>query len=355
MENRGQADRLQRHGLAARVRAADDERPQVAEVEVDWNDRLARKQRMTDAEQPDLVGHLDGAAAPAPRKRSACECEIDRGGRVDEHLERVRPGPDERRELGQDALDLLALGARGLGELVVQLDDRERLDEQRLPGARRVVDDPADLVPRAQLDRQHGPAATVGHERLLKVLAKLGRPRQPCQLVGHALPPGPELVAQPAQERRRGVAQPRAVLLDAPVDVAADRGQGRIDRSQQVGEQRCRLALLRERAPCGQRDGDRRGDRTELAGLQRAAALGPARLRTHVGRALKRRGDSAREQRDRLGGQGLPSGDLGRIRRRHEVTRQRGAVGRHRGVGESLDDQRVFEHGKCLPFHGGPV
>ena len=65
VEERGEAEGLQRHGLAARVRPADHERAQATEVEVDRHRRAWIEQRMARRSQPDLVGDLDGRALPA--------------------------------------------------------------------------------------------------------------------------------------------------------------------------------------------------------------------------------------------------------------------------------------------------
>ena len=81
---------------------------------------------------------------------------------------------------------LLALGARSLRLPVAELDDRERLDEQRLPAVGDVVDDPRHVAPGACLDREHGAAAALRDELFLQVLAQATRAGEPLQLVGHA-------------------------------------------------------------------------------------------------------------------------------------------------------------------------
>ena len=74
--------------------------------------------------------------------------------------ERVGARADLVRELAQDARHLLALRALGLPQPVRVLDDRERLDEQRLPGARAVVDDPGHARARRRSQREDGSART---------------------------------------------------------------------------------------------------------------------------------------------------------------------------------------------------
>jgi len=74
------------------------------------------------------------------------------------------------------------------------------------------------------------------------MVAELGGAGEPRQLVGDALPPGPQLVPQAAQERGGRVADARAVVLDAAVDLSRDTGEPGIDRVQQAREERCRGA-----------------------------------------------------------------------------------------------------------------
>jgi hypothetical protein len=77
------------------------------------------------------------ARTSAPRQRrertGASERKVDRAGRLHEHRKSGGVLADPRRELADDPLDLFPLGARRLGELVVELDDCERLDEEVCP------------------------------------------------------------------------------------------------------------------------------------------------------------------------------------------------------------------------------
>jgi hypothetical protein len=53
---------------------------------------------------------------------------------------------DGTRELAQDPLGLLALGAGGLRLAIRELDDLERLDEERLARVGAVMDDAGDAA-----------------------------------------------------------------------------------------------------------------------------------------------------------------------------------------------------------------
>ena len=120
VEQRSEAERLQRDGLAAGVRAADHERAQRAELEVDRHRRRRVEQRMAGAAQDDGVAAIVDRACPASgararrtaSARSICATRLDERG---ERLPRARRPPRER---AQDALDLLALGALRLAEPV---------------------------------------------------------------------------------------------------------------------------------------------------------------------------------------------------------------------------------------------
>ena len=101
---------------------------------------------MARADEAHLVRDLDRRAAPARDTAPRASARSIARRRLDDRLERVRPLADRARELAQDPLDLLALGARDLRVPVVQLDDLERLDEERLAGVGRVVDDARDVA-----------------------------------------------------------------------------------------------------------------------------------------------------------------------------------------------------------------
>ena len=94
MEQRGQADRLQGHRLAAGVRPADHERPQLSQLEIDRDRRRRIEQRVACADQPHLVRDLDRRTAPASRDDPASKREVDGSGRLDEGDDRVRAVAD---------------------------------------------------------------------------------------------------------------------------------------------------------------------------------------------------------------------------------------------------------------------
>ena len=96
---------------------------------------------MAGADEPHLVRDLDRRAAPAARDGAERDREIDPAGGLDGVRERVRLLADRGRQLAQDPLGLLPLGAGRLRLAVAELDDLERLDEERLARVGGVVDD----------------------------------------------------------------------------------------------------------------------------------------------------------------------------------------------------------------------
>ena len=66
VERGGEPEGLQRHGLAARVRPADHERAQAAELEVDRHGGGAVEQRVPRSAQDDLPARRHHRAAPPP-------------------------------------------------------------------------------------------------------------------------------------------------------------------------------------------------------------------------------------------------------------------------------------------------
>ena len=114
---------------------------------------------------------------------------------------------DERRELVEDPLDLLLLRELRLAPGVAQLDDDERLDEQRLAAAGRVVDDALDPALRLGLDRHDVAAVPERDDRLLEGAAELDRADERVQPAPQAIEGDADGRAQPAQARRGGVEQ----------------------------------------------------------------------------------------------------------------------------------------------------
>src|SRR5215217_9733663 len=107
--------------------------------------------------QANLGRDLDWRPRPCPRDVGAREDEIELRGRLDQCVEWLGARAHGGGERAQDPFGLLALRASRFGEPVVELDHGERLDENRLPRARRIVDDAGHLAARARLDGEYRP------------------------------------------------------------------------------------------------------------------------------------------------------------------------------------------------------
>ena len=174
---------------------------------------------------------------------------------------------DGGRQLAQDPLDLLALRARRLRLAVAELDDLERLDEERLARVGGVVDDARHAAARARLDGEHRPAAALGDEVLLQVLADAALAHELLEPVGDALPPvrssprslrscGDALSfrSEPSCSTARSIASASGVSAGS-IAAASSRSSGAL--------------LLLERAARAQRAGDRVADVPQRCGAER--------------------------------------------------------------------------------------
>ena len=250
----------------------------------------------------------------------------------------ARVGPDERRQLVEDPGDLVLLRQLGFAPCVPELDGDERLDEQRLAAARRVVDDALDPGARLGLDRHDVAAVAERHDRFLEGVPELGAdegiqaPPQP--VVGH-----PDRGAQ-APEPRRGRVEHLADRVEAARERAPDRRQG-MQLSTEVAQQRSPLVGQGRRKPRGRVE--RLGELEELGGIEATAA----------GRSFDRRADvmgrpdpdarSLLEQRPRLIGLVELAGHDDRVGRRLEGFRQPARRRERRGSREPLANERELE------------
>ena len=203
---------------------------------------------------------------------------------------------DQRGQRGEDARDLLALLADELAQAVVLLDERERLDEQGLSRAGRVVHDARHRAAGVRAHGQHRPAAALGEELLLQVRAQArGELAQP--LAG-TLARDRLLAAQRAQPRGRAVAH--ALGVDRLLDRERELVERRRDRVGPRRQQRQLLALRDQRTASLERGAQRQRDREQHLGVERDRACGArgvladVRGRDELGRRRGRRAATPR-------------------------------------------------------------
>jgi hypothetical protein len=220
----------------------------------------------------DLVADLDRRAAPAPRQRPRASARSTRP-RLDERAS-AAPLAHERRQLAQDPLDLLALARCRLASRLFSSTTANGSTKSVWPELERRGRS-RHLAARARAHGEHGPAAALGDERLLQGVADRSERATRASSSATACARCAAR-AQPAQLARRVVAQVGAVLLDAARRSPSRARRGRVDRRDDVVQQRSVSAARRARAPArptvtATRDGAQVG-RAEHAVARRVSA-----------------------------------------------------------------------------------
>ncbi len=275
-----QPERAQGDGLAAGVGAGHDERRvAVTEPDIDRDD-TARQAGMPGRQQHDLgpFRRLGPGAVDVGGEGCLGGPEVEPGEGLERLPEGVGVGRYQRRQLVEDPRDLLGLGDLGLAPRVAELDRHERLDEQRLPAPRRVVDDALDPGPGLRLDGDDVPAVPQCDDRLLERRPELG-PDQRVEPAPQAVVRHADGRPEPAEPRRRRVQQ-LADRVEAARQRRPDGRQG-VELAPELAQQRAPVVGQRRRQPGGRIEGV--GDLEELGRVQAAAA----------GRALDGRPDVA--------------------------------------------------------------
>ena len=287
----------------------DDDCPEVAELEVDRH-RLGRiEERVTGLAKDDVGADRHERPPPRTRERPAGHGEVEVGHRDDERDERCLMLPDGGRELAQDSRDLVALGALRLAEPVRVVDDRERLDEERLARAGAVVDDAGHAPTRRRPEREHRTTPALGHEVVLQVIPDrrvTGETLEPLRESRTALP---ALAPEPPERRRGAVAEIRSVRLDGLCDPLRGACKAWIDRLRQQGEAGDAVDTL-ERGPRGQRCIDRQANRVQCARVEDSPTSRDLGGGPDVPHGAQVGLCGLLEKSDRLGGHRLPGDDL---------------------------------------------
>ena len=217
------------------------------------------------------------------------------------------------------------------------------------------MDDPAHLPARARAHREDGPAAALGDEVLLEMLAEVGTAREAAELLRHPVPAVAQLPPEPPKERRGRVAQVRAVVLHAPRDALRQGREAGLHGLSQLVEERRRLGLLVQRRPGPERRGDRDRDVPQRARVEPSAERGMGRRVADVLDAVQVGLVGAVEERDRLRREGLASRDLAGVRRGRERAGEVGSDRRGGRVRKPRRNRRELEHGERVPVHAASV
>ncbi len=274
---RQQPRALERHRLAARVGAGDDEHPRRRDqhevhrhgrgrrrrVRLAVGDQRAHRrheQRVPRrAELEPAVGGQRGldAVAEAREARFGLD-DVQLHGRLDRARQLRRPAAEGVGEPEEDAADLVAFLLLERDDLVVDLDRAQGLEVQARAARRGAVHDAGDGGAVLGADHQDVAPVAVGDDLVLQVLRRLPAAQERLQRAAQARP----LLAQPVPDDpqlRARVVGHLARLVDLPADVGdlalerrggvderrelgqvaagpADRGPGRVDRRQEAAE-----------------------------------------------------------------------------------------------------------------------
>ena len=206
--------------------------------------------------------------------------------------------PDLVAEHIQDALDLVLLVELALPPAVVELDDLQRLDEERLAAGRGVVDDARQLRAGVGANRDDVAAIARGDDRVLEHRGVLAAGDERIEPVHQPAVRDADL-APDAAELRAGRVEHVAAGTDRAADVGFEVGKLRqvIDELGQMRESASRRPASAE---------------TRAAGCERRRACpAPAAARRAAGGRPSRRDRRARARRGRRRSSrpGTPSGD----------------------------------------------
>ena len=202
-------------------------------------------------------------------------------------------GEDPPPELREQPLGLPPLLGSEQREVVVRLDDLERLDEHRLPRARSVVHDAGDSRAGGGEDRQAVAVVAEHDDRVAQGLVPLADDF--LELPRHLAAPAPQLRTRRGERRRRVVAQ-------EPVGAEEPRRsrQKRFERRQRLASRGQQRALcFPEGAAHGLARARRADERPELLGRRRASG----------GRQGREAGRDVVEARQRQGSVAQAEGD----------------------------------------------
>ena len=286
---REQADGLERDGLAAGIRAGDDERVKfAAERHVDRHGGVLRQERMARAVQRELLIRERGRdCIELVGKLCLGKDEVE----AHEHVKVARNVLAVRRalgrELGKDALDLGLFARVQLPQLVVRLHGGHRLDEQRRAGGRHIVHEPGHGALVLGLDRHDVALGARGDDRFLQRLGIARRGDDLLQRIVHARARRTDQAADGRKLARRAVGD-LVLTGDGGEDLLLQIAVC-LQRAEEVVDARLVLPVARAVAAHGARRLQHAGDVQQLARVERTAHVRALQCRAHILHAGKRR------------------------------------------------------------------
>ena len=334
-----EAQRLDGHGLAAGVRAGDDQRVEFfSQTDVGLHDLPRVDERVAGILEVDDAcivqmrsGRLHGVGHLCLGKD---QVQVDAALVALFRFTVNRPGLV--RQVSEDPLDLLPLLAEQDTDLVVRLDDGHRLDEDGGSGVRSVLDDARDVRLVLALDRHDVPAVAHGDDGVLQDRRVVGRMDDAVELVADLHLLLAQLPPDVFQFRRRIVRH--AVLRqdrreDALLKVLLRGHRIEVGRQRRVHAFAGRVPV--RKAPDGAQG---RAHRQQFAHGQDTARGGDVHLVIHIDEAAKRGTAVFREQHVRV--QRLPQQPFRRLQRGLRLQFERqflGVLGLHEGLEDGED------------------
>jgi len=215
-----EADRLDRDGLAACVRAGDQHAIEIlADVERERHGDLGIEEGVPSLVDEDAMPlRLDRCNRVHRVAQSRLgEDQIDGAGGLDASGDAGRLMTDPATQVGEDPRDLGPFGGLGLAGRVAELDDLLRFDEDRLAAGARIVDDALDLAAILGFEGDDVSAIALGEHPVAQQITGLAGGVS-LDSVRNALGAGRSRPAQPPEFGTRGV-EDLAVRFDAVQDL----------------------------------------------------------------------------------------------------------------------------------------
>ena len=219
---REQRERFERDRLAAGVRAGDEQQRSIGrQLEIHRHDLAGRiapllreQQRVARGLEIHATVTIDGRprGLHALGQMRTREDPVERTQRLDERRQRLALSAHGVGQLGEDAGRFLLLVALEGDEVVVRLDHRFRLDEQRLAALRAVVHDAAQSAAGFRAQREHVAPVAHRHEAIGEhaVALRLQQSLEICDETPASLTELPTQLAEP----RAGAIGQRAVVVE---------------------------------------------------------------------------------------------------------------------------------------------
>ena len=288
-----ESDGFERHGLAAGVRARDNQRAEgFAKPDVDGNHAVFGDQRMpsaNDAHTARLV-ELRSHRALISRHDRARKDDVQRAHDVAADMDFVRKGRNHRGQTGENPLDLDFFFKEEPLVLVAEFHHGGGFDKQRRSAAALVMHQSRHLRAIFRLDGQHVAPVSDRDNRFLQVFLRGLAFEHAVELLAHAFANDLDLPAD-APQLRRGVVRNLVLAEDATRNFFLDRAM----RSQAVGKIAKKAVFVAglQHLFCFPRGAHRLRDCEQFPRAQKERRMHAPNHLSHIGKAGDRRSPGA--------------------------------------------------------------